>query len=322
MTTGVGEIVVMTDFGSVEESRPKLSAAVEVLTGTPPVVVDARAFMTGQSGRATLDRGRLTLEVPSEGLRVSPAVILMYEIPPTDRRRFEAFLQIVRQSTVVALSTDPEAWRNATEKDRMIRRFVRDHIPHMETVCLRRPSMASAIGAFEQLGQDVWARPAVGAGGRDVFHITTHEELRAAARHYCEGEQDWLVSRDARNFDDQGLRHQFRVIVLGDRVLRVCEHVQADPDAPCNELQGAVSTVIANEELPADFLRLAVAATSSLGLQFGGADLAFENGGVVFEVNVHPVIAPIGGLEAVAIPFVQAHLDALRLQHALALVGP
>jgi hypothetical protein len=45
-----------------------------------------------------------------------------------------------------------------------------------------------------------------------------------------------------------------------------------------------------------------------LGLPFGGVDLATENGGVVFEVNVHLTLDVPGGLESVAIPFVQAHL--------------
>jgi hypothetical protein len=46
-----------------------------------------------------------------------------------------------------------------------------------------------------------------------------------------------------------------------------------------------------------------------LGLPFGGVDLAIENGGVIFEVNVHPVIDVPGGLETVAIPLIQAHLS-------------
>jgi hypothetical protein len=45
-----------------------------------------------------------------------------------------------------------------------------------------------------------------------------------------------------------------------------------------------------------------------LGLPVGGVDLATENGGVVFEVNVHPTLDVPGGLESVAIPFVQVHL--------------
>jgi glutathione synthase/RimK-type ligase-like ATP-grasp enzyme len=54
--------------------------------------------------------------------------------------------------------------------------------------------------------------------------------------------------------------------------------------------------------------QLAVSATRSLGLPFGGVDLTIENGGVVFEVNVHPVLDVPGGLETLAIPFVRAHL--------------
>ena len=196
MTTGAGDIVLMTDFGSNEGSRPKLARAVKRLTGTPPVAVDARHFMNGGSGRATTAGRSLTLELPSG--------------------------------------------------------------------------------------------------------------------------QDWLMSRDALNFNGDGLRHQFRVNVLGERVLRVCEHVQANPEAPCNELQGATSTALPNDALAPDLLRLAVTATRSLGLEFGGVDLALESGGVVFEVNVHPVLAADGGFESVAVPFVEAHLHALAEQRSMA----
>ena len=70
------------------------------------------------------------------------------------------------------------------------------------------------------------------------------------------------------------------------------------------------------EKLPASIAHLAIAATRSMGLELGGVDLAAENGGVVFEVNVHPVLAPDGGFETVAVPYVQAHLDELRLRSA------
>ncbi|MGH3669264.1 MAG: hypothetical protein ACRDSH_01315, partial [Pseudonocardiaceae bacterium] len=68
-----------------------------------------------------------------------------------------------------------------------------------------------------------------------------------------------------------------------------------------------VSTLIPTEDLPPQYHHLAIAATQSLGLPFGGVDLATENGGVVFEVNVHPMLDVPAGLETVAIPFVQAH---------------
>jgi glutathione synthase/RimK-type ligase-like ATP-grasp enzyme len=173
---------------------------------------------------------------------------------------------------------------------------------------LCQPDLGTALDAFERLGQDVWAGPTIGAGGNNVFHLTTRRHLRAALRHYAASGQDWLLSRDAHNVNQDGRRHQFRVVVLGDRVLRVCEHVQADPDAPCNESRGAVSTLIPAEDLPSQYRRLAIAATQSLGLPFGGVDLATENGGVVFEVNVHPTLDVPAGLETVTIPFVQAHL--------------
>ena len=119
---------------------------------------------------------------------------------------------------------------------------------------------------------------------------------------------DWLVAQDANNFNPDGLRHQFRVVVLHGRVVRACEHVQAHPDEACNEINGASSTLVAIDDLPPELYQLALSATKSLGLPFAGVDLAVENGGVVFEVNVHPAFGSELGLETVAIPYVEAHL--------------
>jgi glutathione synthase/RimK-type ligase-like ATP-grasp enzyme len=307
---GVDNIVVMTDHSSGEGSRPLLGAAVEVLTGTQPVSIDARHFMTGGNGRATVERETLKLNVPSEDLVVNPEVLVVYEIPPAERRRFETFQRTLLSSGSTCLSGGVDAWRAATDKHQTIVRFLRDGIPHMETIALCCPDPASALDAFKRLGGDVWARPRTGAGGKDVFHVTTIDHLHGACRHYAASGQDWLVSRDAANVDHNGRRHQFRVVVLHDRVLRVCEHAQADPDAPCNESRGAVSTVIPVDDFPLEFSQLAISATRSLGLPFGGVDLAIENGGVVFEVNVHPVLDVPGGLGTMAIPFIQAHLSA------------
>jgi glutathione synthase/RimK-type ligase-like ATP-grasp enzyme len=181
------------------------------------------------------------------------------------------------------------------------------------SIALKAPSLDTAAKALAQLGGDVWARPSIGFGGNDVFHITNDQQLAAAVAHYAAAGMDWLITRDAQNFNHQGRRHQFRVVVLGERALRLCEHVQEDPDAPCNEAQGAVSTLLPLDALPAEMLRLAVRATQSLALPFGGVDLAVENGGVVFEVNVHPVIDVTQGLETVTIPYVQAHLAAMSM---------
>lgn len=305
----IGGVVLMTDHGSQEGSRRPLEQAVELLTGAPPLSIDARYFLTGGSGRVHLGSGGLQMEVASAGLVVTPDVLIIYEIPPFDRGRFETFQRHLPAQGPLSFSADPQAWRNATDKRCTVERFRRDGIAHMETIALYRPEPEAAYEAFDRLGRNVWARPAVGLGGKDVFHLTTREQLDAAVRHYAATGQDWLVSRDAGNFTFDGRRHQFRVVVLQDRVLRVCEHVQVDPDAPCNESQGAVSTIVSVERLASKYRRLAITATQSLGLPFGGVDLAIENGGVIFEVNVHPILDVPGGLESVAIPFVDAHLQ-------------
>lgn len=297
---------MLTDHGSDEGSRAVLESAVENVTDVAPVSIDARHFMTDGHGRARVEGVRLTLETPGEQ-DLSPDVLLVYEIPPRERERLRPFLRAVSRSGVARLEVDPDTWRAATDKHRTVERFLRDGIPHMETITLRRPDPDAALVAFERLGRNVWARPTTGLGGKDVFHVTTTDQLDDARRHYCATDQDWLLSRDAGNIDSRGRRHQYRVVVLHDRVLRVVEHVQADPDAPCNEAQGADSTILPAHDLPPQLARLAIAATRALGLPFGGVDLVAENGGVVFEVNVHPVLDVPGGLETVAVPYVEAH---------------
>ncbi|WP_229891868.1 ATP-grasp domain-containing protein [Streptomyces lavendofoliae] len=302
----------MTDHSSTEGSRDILAEAVEALTGSPPVLVDARRFMTGGDGQARTVEGRLQLSLPGADRAVWPSAVLIFEIPPHRRRHLVAFQRRLRELGARSLGLDDQAWKVATEKDLMVERFARDGIPQMDTLTLSGASQQECVDAFERLGRDVWARPVVGMGGRDVFHITTHEQLHEAARFYQDAGQGWLIARDAGNFTPAGQRTQFRVLVLHGQVLQAHERLQPDPDAPCNIAQGATTTaVLAPNELPAGLGELAVRATKSLGLPFGGVDLAPQNGGVVFEVNVHPAFNPVHPVESIAIPYVQAHLDLL-----------
>lgn len=303
-----GGVVLMTDHGSQEGSRGPLETAVKLLTGVAPVSIDARSFLTGGPGQVRRVPRGMRLELACGGLVVAVQVLIVYEIPPADRWRLEAFARQLPTPGPLSFGADVPAWRNATDKRLAAQCFRRDGIAHMDTIAVCCLDPQAAYEAFVRLGGNVWARPAVGAGGQDVFHVTTRQQLDAAARHYATTGQDWLMSRDAGNFTPDGWRHQFRVVVLGDRVLRVCEHVQANPDAPCNESQGAISTVVPVEQFPVRYRRLAIAATRSVGLAFGGVDLAIEHGGVIFEVNVHPTLDVPGGLESVATPFVEAHL--------------
>ncbi|KAA8886048.1 alpha-L-glutamate ligase [Nocardia colli] len=299
------DVVVMTDQSSAEGSSAQLARAVELVTGAAPLILDARHFYDGGDGALRLD-GRLV--IPSEALDVQPSVLIVYEIPPHDRSRFTRFQADVARSGIPCLGADAQAWRNATDKRHTVDRFRAAGIAQAESLVLDRPTLATALTAFDRLGRNVWARPAVGFGGRDVFHITTAARLHAACEHYRRIGSSWLLTRDAHNFDEHGRRHQYRVVVLGERVLRVCEHVQTDPDAPCNESRGAISTVLAPDVLPQHLRELAVRATASVGLPFGGVDLVPERGGAVFEVNVHPVLDVPQGFETVAVPFVLAHL--------------
>ncbi|MFD9393996.1 RimK family alpha-L-glutamate ligase [Streptomyces sp. NPDC060000] len=304
-------IALIADPTSPEGCREYLADAVELLTGAPPVRVDSGHFATGGTGRGVRDGGRLRLQVPEERLDFAPDVVLLYEIPPHHRRALAGFQELLESHDVVTLAAGPDAWRTATEKNLTVERFVRDGVPQMETAVLSRPTSREAADTFDRLGRDTWARPVVGTGGNDTFHVTTPAQLEDAAAYYAERGTDWLLSRDAGNITADGLRHQFRVFVLGDRVVHAREHLQPATDTPCNTCQGATAVHLTPSELQPRLAELAVAATASVGLPFAGVDLAAENGGVVFEVNVQPAFVDDEvELRAVAVPYVQAHLDA------------
>ncbi|MER5750192.1 alpha-L-glutamate ligase [Streptomyces sp. NPDC002088] len=305
-------ITLIADPTSTEGCREYLAQAVELLTGAPPVRIDARHFGAGGTGRGVLDGGRLRLHVPEEETDVLPDMIVLYEIQPHRRHELAAFQELLEAHDVVTLGTGPAAWRTATEKNLTVERFARDGVAQMETVVLSRPGRHEAATAFAGLGGDTWARPVVGTGGNDTFHITTGAQLESAADFYARRGSDWLLSRDAGNLTTDGMRHQFRVFVLGGRIVHAREHLQPEPDTPCNTCQGATAVHMTPQELPPRLAELAVAATESVGLPFAGVDLAVENGGVVFEVNVHPAFVD-GELETVAVPYIQAHLDALAV---------
>ncbi|GAQ51971.1 ATP-grasp domain-containing protein [Streptomyces acidiscabies] len=306
-------IALIADPTSPEGCRDYLAEAVELLTGTPPVRVDSRHFATGGAGRAVRDGGRLRLRVPEEGLDLVPDVVVLYEIPPHRRAELASFQRLLEECDVVTLGTGPDAWRTATEKNLTVERFRRDGVAQMDTVVLSRPTRDEARDAYEELGGDTWARPVVGTGGNDTFHVNSLERLAEAAAYYAGQDTDWLLSRDAGNVTADGLRHQFRVFVLGSRIVHAREHLQPEDDTPCNTCRGATPVHLGAHGLPPRLAELAIAATASVGLPFAGVDLAVENGGVVFEVNVQPAFVD-GELPLVAVPYIEAHLEA----HALA----
>lgn len=314
-------VALVADPTSPEACSDRLAEAVHLLTGAPPVRIDSRHFADGGTGRTVPDGDRLRLRVPGHGVDVRPDIVVLYEIPPHKRRSLAGFQRALTRHGVVTLAGDPESWRAATEKNLTVERLARDGVAQMETVVLRAPDEEEALAAFDKLGRDTWARPVVGTGGNDAFHLTTPEAVRRAAAFYAERGTDWLLSRDARNLTPEGHRHQFRVFVLDGQVVHAREHIQPAVDTPCNTCQGATPVPLGPRELPGRLGDLAVAATASMGLPFAGVDLAAEHGGVVFEVNVQPAFVE-GEVTAVAVPYIQAHLDRLAAAERTPCPGP
>lgn len=64
----MGDVVVMTDFGSTEGSRAYLGRAAKMVTGRAPAVVDARRFYDGGDGRLRWDGSTPIRELPDDGV--------------------------------------------------------------------------------------------------------------------------------------------------------------------------------------------------------------------------------------------------------------
>ncbi|MEC3981658.1 ATP-grasp domain-containing protein [Amycolatopsis sp. H20-H5] len=238
--------------------------------------------------------------------------MLVYEIPPERRTHLGGLMTALAQCGLTAEVNAAGGWRDATEKDRTIICFQRDGVPTAETIVLQGGDADRAEATFRQLGSDVWIRPSVGTSGRDVVHVTTSEKARAIARSYTHRPEPWLMSRDAGNLTARGERQSLRIVILGDRPLWAVEHIQPNADEPTNEAAGAVSTPVPLENLPASLIEAAVAAVRSVGLRFGGVDLASATCSV-FEVNVHPLLLPERHLDTVAVPWVEDQLQSIEL---------
>ncbi|CAM5668467.1 hypothetical protein SGLAM104S_01124 [Streptomyces glaucescens] len=215
--------------------------------------------------------------MPEERLDVVPYVVVLYEIPPHRRRSLARFSGCWNGTTSSPSAPGPPPGARPPRRTAPWSGSAATASPTWRPPrCPAAPHEAAA--AFDKLGRDTWALPAVGTGGDDTFHITTEEQLEHAAAYYAERGTDWLLSRDAAT-SAHGRRHQFRVFVLHGQVVHAREHIQPEPDTPCNTCQGATPVHIAPADLPAPLARLAVAATASVGLPFAGVDLAIEHGG-------------------------------------------
>lgn len=72
---GVSDIVVMTDHGSGKAVGPCWRPPSRLSPGRGPCRSTAGTLWTGGNGRATVERGTLRLNVPGEGLVVTPEVV-------------------------------------------------------------------------------------------------------------------------------------------------------------------------------------------------------------------------------------------------------
>jgi hypothetical protein len=124
-----------------------------------PTLVDPRHFLTGGGGRVTTVEGVLQLEAPAENLVGTPSMVIVYEIPPSQRRRLEDFQQALRRGGTICLGTETDAWRAATEKNLTVEQFRRDGIPRMETISLTRLTLEAAAEASALSGATSGRRP-------------------------------------------------------------------------------------------------------------------------------------------------------------------
>jgi RimK family alpha-L-glutamate ligase len=143
-------------------------------------------------------------------------------------------------------------------------------------------SAAEALRAFEQLGGDVVIKPLFGAEGRGLLRVTEIELARRALH--------TLERLGAVLYVQQFVPHpgyDYRVFVLGDRVLGAIRRVGSGDDWRTNVACGASAEAWMID--PATE-QLALHAASAVGARTAGVDLLPDRNGrlLVTEVNAVP----------------------------------
>ncbi len=86
--------------------------------------------------------------------------------------------------------------------------------------------------------------------------------------------------------DYMPIKEDYRVLILGDRVLGVMKRTMVDGKVVSNVSQGATTSAVTLGE---ETLNIALKAAKTMGLEFAGVDILLDNGKpFVIEVNIQP----------------------------------
>jgi RimK family alpha-L-glutamate ligase len=151
-------------------------------------------------------------------------------------------------------------------------------LPTVETVVCERA--ADAVAAVRELG-DVVIKPIFGSMGHGLVRVSDPDVAFRVAKTLETTRAVFYVQRAI----DHGGR-DYRLFVLGGRVLAAIERRAADGDWRSNVARGAAAVPF---DAPADWQALAVRAAAAIAADYAGVDLLQERDGHVYVLEVNGI---------------------------------
>ena len=209
-------------------------------------------------------------------------LVLLRTMPPGSLEQIVFRMDLLQrlEGLGVRVLNPPRAIEAAVDKYLALARMEAAGVPVPPTIVCQR--FADAMEAFERLGRDAVLKPIFGSEGFGLMRLSDPD---LAARAFAALERMGSVMYVQRYVDHGGT--DYRLFVLGDRVLATMRRQSTNGDWRTNVARGGRGESVATEPCLAE---LAVRATAACGARVAGVDIALEGGDrpFVLEVNAVP----------------------------------
>jgi RimK family alpha-L-glutamate ligase len=153
-----------------------------------------------------------------------------------------------------------------------------------DTVVIRRPR--DLYVAEDELNVPFILKPRWSSGGKNIYTIRTHADIQTVGAPLCEKPMNWIAQELIKYYDaPPGHAKDARGLVVGDRVVAVCERIGRENESAAN-VQGAETWLPPDSLSTADQQTL-VNSAKTVGLEWCSVDFWQTDDGLVVNETSH-----------------------------------
>ncbi|NUQ62806.1 MAG: RimK family alpha-L-glutamate ligase [Pirellulales bacterium] len=248
---------------------------------------DLRRAAAGKHEVTTVSFARLVSQLDGSRLGVSacdtdlqrPDCVLVRAMPPGSLEQIVFRMDVLGrlEAAGTPVVNPPRALEAAVDKYLASARLLAAGLPVPRTIVCQ--TVEDAMDGFAALGGDVVVKPLFGSEGRGMTRVSDE----AIALRVFKA----LVQFDSVLYLQEFIPHNgydYRLLVIGDRVLSICR--RNDQDWRTNIAQGGVAEPFAPTD---EMLRMARAAADAVGAPIAGVDLLPGRDGRLYAIEVNAV---------------------------------